>query len=477
MTAHRHFRPGTLLAACGLLLTLLVSGLAGGSLGSAPIHASTASSASVAESVLPAAARGWHPSDGPDADVRIWIDEGAIRFRVEANLAFADAMLDVPREFEDHLDEVEREPLVKALFAAYREHNRVTVDGVQIDPVLGDWRVLDALEEFIPLFPLNGARALTRIRIEYEYPLLGTPRYVSLVWGLYPVDTVARLGPDGPKVAINAQLNAGGFDYPVQFTEGEPEYIWHGELPTADEVFLPVPAAAQEHEPVEPPLGGLALGVAVSALGALGLRRKRRLWPAVTLGLGLAVLVLTGLEYRAAQSADEPLQPAEALAVFEPLHENIYRAFRFDDESRIYDALARSVDGELLERLYQQVYRSLVNEEEGGAVSRVEALRRIDSQVDSIGELDDGRRGFTVTTRWQVDGAVIHWGHAHRRTQEYGARYTVAENPAGAETGAGWRIVSSEILDQQIVSATPGLEEEIGETGGPATVAPASREL
>jgi hypothetical protein len=66
---------------------------------------------------------------------------------------------------------------------------------------------------------------------------------------------------------------------------------------------------------------------------------------------------------------------AQARAVFEPLHANIYRAFDYSKEGDIYDALARSVEGEYLEQLYRQVYESLVMRDEGGAMSRVQSGR------------------------------------------------------------------------------------------------------
>jgi hypothetical protein len=90
-------------------------------------------------------------------------------------------------------------------------------------------------------------------------------------------------------------------------------------------------------------------------------------------------------------------------------------------------------------------------EEEGGAMSRVVAVRPIETDILSQGEiaLDDGRRvpAFKVEATWQVDGRVTHWGHSHDRTNEYDGRFTVA-----AEQG-GWRIHDAEITRQERVDA------------------------
>jgi hypothetical protein len=140
----------------------------------------------------------------------------------------------------------------------------------------------------------------------------------------------------------------------------------------------------------------------------------------------------------------------EAEAIFVPLHANVYRAFDYTAESDIYDALARSVDGVLLDELYEQVYRGLIQQEQGGAVSRVQEVRPMQVEIGSIGKIpEDGRLGFSVHARWQIDGRVTHWGHSHDRTNEYAARYAVVQ------TEQGWRIGGSQILESQTVSATP----------------------
>ena len=61
----------------------------------------------------------------------------------------------------------------------------------------------------------------------------------------------------------------------------------------------------------------------------------------------------------------------------------------------------------------------------------------------------DDAPGFSIVTRWQVEGAVFHWGHSHWRTNEYRARYGVTA------TEAGWRISDSQVLEQRRIDAQP----------------------
>jgi hypothetical protein len=146
----------------------------------------------------------------------------------------------------------------------------------------------------------------------------------------------------------------------------------------------------------------------------------------------------------------------EVLAVFTPIHANLYRALDYVREEDVYDVLARSAEGPLLEDLYRQLRRSLAIEEAGGAVGRVQVVRPMETTVERMGWVpvaaSEPRLEFVVNARWQVEGSVSHWGHRHDRTNEYRARYTVAVTPEG------WRIVKQELLEEQRVDVPPEVQ-------------------
>ena len=87
-------------------------------------------------------------------------------------------------------------------------------------------------------------------------------------------------------------------------------------------------------------------------------------------GTGVAVL-LAGVGW--ATRAPEVPEGERAAILVEGLLRDVYRAFDHRDEERIYDTLARSVTGELLERTYLEVRQGLVlaNQGEPGPGSRV----------------------------------------------------------------------------------------------------------
>ena len=53
---------------------------------------------------------------------------------------------------------------------------------------------------------------------------------------------------------------------------------------------------------------------------------------------------------------------------------NVYRAFDFRDEERIYDTLALSVSGDLLEQIYLETRRGLELQSQGGARAKVKEV-------------------------------------------------------------------------------------------------------
>ena len=132
--------------------------------------------------------------------------------------------------------------------------------------------------------------------------------------------------------------------------------------------------------------------------------------------------------------------------VFEQLHRNTYRAFDYQTESDVYDALQCSVAGDLHRQLYLQIRRGLEMQEQGGAVARIRDVTLLDGESQPLSP--DGRqdeRGFLYRCRWNVAGTVEHWGHVHARTNQYEAEFAVEPREEA------WKITAVELLDEQRV--------------------------
>lgn len=391
-----------------------------------------------------------HPSDGPDADVRIQVEPERVRFFIMLNLAFVDEIVDVAREADDDLHPVEAPWVREALLEHFQTVNQVEINGERVAPIDAGFEMLEPDLTLLPLFPRMGKKALVKVQLVLDYPATADPRRVRMVWGAYPPDLAVGSPGFMPTVTIRAQLFSGGIVSPVEFIEEEPEFTWHATGKTAADLMLAVPETVPP-EHLQWPLISSILGLA----GIIVLLQRRfdgRGIVQAVLALGLAIVLLPyGRVTLPIESGGAALpDQAEAEQIFLPLHANVYRAFDYTAESDIYDALAQSVDGSLLDELYEQVYRGLIQQEQGGAVSRVQEVRPMEVAVGAIGRIpEDGRLGFTVDARWQIDGRVTHWGHSHDRTNEYRARYAVVQTPEG------WRIGGSQILESQTISATP----------------------
>jgi hypothetical protein len=73
----------------------------------------------------------------------------------------------------------------------------------------------------------------------------------------------------------------------------------------------------------------------------------------------------------------------------------------------------------------------------------------LDTALVSSGSLpDSGSAAFSIQSRWRVYGTVYHWGHVHARTNEYQARYTIAQREDR------WKIIGMQTLGQRRIVGT-----------------------
>ncbi len=426
--------------------------------------------------------------------MRIRLDERVLRWNIGLNLAYLDEIVDVGRERIDAVAPVEEQILRDAVLEHLRQDNRVLIDGELVLPEVRLWALREGDPTLLPMFPRAGMRGLIRAEIILDYPHDGAPESLELTWADYPMDVLsAELEGGAPApLVLQALLQAEGVVQQIEFSYGAPTVTWHATGRTIDERLRPVPdlaeaiaaagygtppatpaampGAADADRPRETPSErGAELGVllllatATLVLGVILMpgrpRGSRILGSLLAAGLFSAAgwWLLAGPaapttapangRLRGASSpaagggvAAGEIPAAACLAVFEPLLLNVYTAFDYSEESDVYDALARSVDGDLLEELYRRIHRGLVMDDHDRAVARVSGVELLEAEVAAPAEAADGR--FEVSARWRVDGTVVHWGHAHVRIHEYAARSIVRR------TDRGWRITDQVILEQ-----------------------------
>ncbi|RPG15256.1 MAG: hypothetical protein CBB69_009950 [Phycisphaera sp. TMED9] len=395
-----------------------------------------------------------HPQDGPHVDIRIFIDAEAVVLQLEMNLVFLDYLVDFPREEPARISSVEWPDLKPTLLEFFEQSHPVRIDDQRVLPELEELQINDPDLALLPLFPISGEQGLRKIRFRLVYPTSSMPSKVEISWTTFPPDILTDL-VDPPPLDLAAELDAEGVRAPLLFTVDEPGLTWRALGGSIDARLLEVPESVIEPGSQVPVLAIMffVAGGVVLIVGILVSRLSDSPVPVVA-AVGIeGVLLISGVgllfsDFGRVTMGGGPRLPdvVEAEAIFRPLHANVYRAFDYVEESDIYDALDRSVDGPFLETLYRTIFRGLVMQEEGGAVARVTEVRPLEIEVGDIvmEEGEDGleRPAFTVSCRWQVDGVVSHWGHSHERTNEYFADWDVVEGPDG------WQLTGAEIREQ-----------------------------
>ena len=137
--------------------------------------------------------------------------------------------------------------------------------------------------------------------------------------------------------------------------------------------------------------------------------------------------------------AADPDDRARA-GIAETLLKNIYRAFDYRDEKVIYDALARSVRGELLAETYLKIHEGLLMQEQGGAVARVQLVEPLETRISNT-----KAGAYTAQVKWRVTGTVEHWGHIHTRINAYEAVLGITR------ADGAWKITALEVARQERV--------------------------
>lgn len=311
---------------------------------------------------------------------------------------------------------------------------KVTIDGEQPAPILDRihflkrglrmTRVLTADE------PVNGTDAI--IGAIFVYPVEGMPKDVRLDWDLFD-ERITR-------VPASATDEAGPM--PSYLTPDDSQLHWVNYLKGSL-----LPGELDVHAPVS----HLAISIVFAAASLLAVVLALMAWRRRSWSLGLVAFALIAAGYVApSPSIEVPVsssvrQPSgiEAAPTIHALLYNVYRALDFRDEEVVFDRLAQSLSGDVLERVYLEMRKGLRLENQGGARVRVREVKLLDVTPEEAGEPG----ALRYRTKWHATGSVGHWGHTHMRTNAYDAEITLASSEDR------WRIADIEILEEQRLSA------------------------
>jgi hypothetical protein len=284
----------------------------------------------------------------------------------------------------------------------------------------------------------------TMVGFTWEIELESIPKSMTIIWK----------GFNAAWTTLPVTVVVGSQSENFMLTAEQPSRVWNNQ----GRLSLRTPLAEVPHLPPAPrleiPVASLLfLGVGIVVLVILRRSGGGRIAGRMVLNW---IIVLAGtfvlwpvLNVSIRLPGHQQVSSEQAEKILQALLRNTYRAFDQHSESAIYDVLERSIDGDLLQKIYLQTIEALTLDEQDKARVRVTDM---DVQVTHT-EPRKGADGFVADVRWTVLGTVGHWGHEHQRVNRYLAKVTVAPvkaKSAGKDNAPdAWKMVGLEVLEEK----------------------------
>ena len=377
----------------------------------------------------------------------LYIEDFEVRHEILIPLQTLQQIVTLSHDDDEFFSVAEQEAAAHLIADYFGSGNPVEIDGRHSDPVVRrcDFYGLDVKDLARRGLPQPVPWASARAGIILSYPLNAVPTHVHLQWNrfsktLWSVNVVVFDG-------------AGGFRKTVTRVGGNNVVEWNAGIRKGLPPLQLTPAEVIPRPVFE--ISAASVGLLLFAVSAFTLRTvkaeiDRRTVLAVIFLLGCAWAFRDGdLGKLAVPAGPRPsMTDAAADAVFAALHANLYASFRYRSESDVYDALAFSISGDVLQATYLKIIEGLKMEEQGGAVARVrkvEILHGARSELTGQPRANGLSAGFEYRCRWNVSGTVEHWGHLHTRTNQFEADFCVES------VGGNWKVTDIDIVDNQRV--------------------------
>lgn len=355
----------------------------------------------------------------------LYIEAGEVRHEVITQPRYLGVKAGERREVEERVGALLQEKIV------------LEVDGKRVEGVVGrkQWVALrrDGIEV------LEGDKVKLEnglIGVSLSYPIEQFPKDVKMIWEVFPTEDTEVASVVVDEVGKNLKRLLKG-DAVVRWQPKEGvKYAAMGAEMEAESV----PAVGGGDRGWFFPVAGI-LAVLASGLGIYFLTRTgsgascwKGGWVLLAVGLIAAGSFAWGWFKGGALSEEQ------ARGVFHGLLRNVYGAFDEREEGAVYDVLAESVSGDLLQEVYLEMNQMLILRNQGGARVKVKKVEVLEAEPYVVGE-GGGVLGQRWRCRWNVSGSVGHWGHVHQRTGQY-------EAILGIEAVDGvWKLVGLKMVD------------------------------
>ena len=348
----------------------------------------------------------------------IYLTDREVRHEILVPLLTFEKWLPLPRANPEFIEVAEQDAARQKITEWFRGRNPVEIDGVPVQPILQRLQFfgLDIRDFAQNAEPRRVSAYQARLGIILVYPAKAPPNRVRLTW-----DSFQEAAPFLRSVVYDHEKN------PTEeyFVRDQPRWEWTREgNPPATHNFKTTLVTAPEKSISEKSMRFLIAAPLLALALYAGLLRNH---PMRRIGSTIAggACVLVGICFWHTPAAATPPNAKAVTTHAATLLQNIYRAYDYRDKSDVYDALAHSVTGDLLEELFLKIQSGLRMQEQGGAVARVKRVRITHIEMAAPGP---GAR-LPVDCTWRVKGTVEHWGHIHTRENEYTARIHLSTTP------------------------------------------------
>jgi hypothetical protein len=370
----------------------------------------------------------------------LYVEPHEVRHEVLIRIRDLEQWMDLGLRGEEYIEIDELDTLRQRIESFLLANNTVKVDGEALKPIMDRSNYVTVGISGIQILeqPQRLEISTAIVGVIIAYLTEGMPQQVSVDWELF-TDQVQQ-------VPATATDPAGPL--PTFLTPDDNVHTWTNFLKNYTPPTVAQVALKDTVNRLSIPIGSVSgLLVIFMALWWLWYRRQHQQsfqLPLLTVIVGLLIAVVA-FPY-ARFSVNRPtalisgLSNDESELIMHSLLKNVYRSFDFRDESDVYDRLALSVQGDLLEEIYLQNRKSFAVKKAGGAQARVKAVEILEARAEPSST--EGK-GFDVKATWTAQGSVGHWGHVHTRKNYYDALVNVQV------VDGHWKITGLELLEEK----------------------------
>jgi hypothetical protein len=382
----------------------------------------------------------------------LYVEPHEVRHEVLIRVKDIEEWMDLGLRGTEYIEADELDDLMQRIGSFLLSKNTVKVDGESIKPILDRSNYVSVGITGIQILeqPQRLEISTAIVGVIITYLTEGMPQQVTVDWELF-TDQVQ-------KVPATATDPAGPL--PTFLTPDDNIHTWTNFLKNYTPPTVAQVAVKDTVNKLSIPIGSVTgLIVIIIAVWWLWHRNQQQQPFRLPLLTAIAGLLIAVLAWPYAQlSVNRPtalisgLSDDESELVLHSLLKNVYRSFDFRDESDVYDKLALSVQGDLLEEIYLQNRKSFAVKKAGGAQARVKEIEILDADAEPLSV--EGK-GFAVKAKWTAQGSVGHWGHVHTRKNYYDALIRVQI------VDGNWKITSLELMEEKRVDPFGPAEKSI----------------